>query len=70
MSKLPQQMSEGEARSIAVAFAQDHGQDLGKVTKFASSWFAAAMLHPDWAEHATEAALRSRLTKAFLVQSN
>jgi len=70
MSKLPQQMSEDEARAIADAFAQEHSQDSGAVTKLALSWRATAILDPDWAEHATVTALRSRLAKAFLVQSN
>lgn len=70
MRQLPQQLSEDDARVVAVAFAQEHGQDSGAVTKVALSWFATAMLDPDWAEHATETALRSRLAKAFLVQSN
>lgn len=63
-------MSQDDALAIAEAFAHEHDQDAPAVAKVGLSWFATAMLDPDWAEHATETALRSRLANAFLVQSD
>lgn len=68
MSRISQKISQSDARYIATAFAQEHGQDSPAVIKLALSWLASAMLDSDWAEHATEPALRRRLAKAFLVQ--